>query len=189
MKKSIGAQTILHPHPVLVVATYNEDGSGNMATVSWAGICCSRPPCVAISLRAATKTHKNLAARQAFTVNIPSERYVAEADFVGIVSGWQEDKFARTGLTLVRSEEVDAPYIAEFPVSLECKVVNTAKLGLHTQFVGEIMDVKAHEEVLGEGGLPDIEKVRPIIYATGNSAYYAVGKGLGPAFSHKEFGK
>ena len=153
MKKSLGAKTILYPTPVLVVGTY-DDRKPNVMTVAWGGICCSVPPCVAVSLRKATYSYGNIVRRKAFTVSVPSERHVKEADYFGIASGRNEDKFAATGLTPVRSELVDAPYVKEFPLMLECRLVHTFELGLHTQFVGEILDVKIDEEVLEQGRRP-----------------------------------
>ncbi len=179
MKKSIGKDSIIHPNPVLIVGTYDEKGTPNIMNVAWGGICCSRPPCVAISLRKATYTYANIERTKSFTVNIPSVSYIKEADYVGTYSGRDENKFKTLGLTPVKSDKVNAPYIAEFPFSLECQLKQTTELGLHTQFIGEILDIKAHEEILGENGLPDIEKVKPFIYATGNMAYYEVGKFLG----------
>ena len=149
-------------------------------------ICCSNPPAVAVSLREATKTWQNIKRQGAFTVNIPSRRYLKEADFVGVVSGRDVDKFAKTGLTAVRSVLVNAPYVEEFPLVLECKVINTVPIGLHTQFIGEILDAKADESVLGANGLPDIEKVKPVCYATGNQAYYAIGEVLMKAFTTRD---
>jgi len=183
MKRSVGAKTVLYPTPVLVVATYDQAGKPNAMTVAWGGICCSRPPCVAIALRPATYTYGNIVARRAFTVNIPSEAHVREADYFGIASGAKEDKFAATGLTPVRSELVDAPYIEEFPFALECRLLHAFEIGLHTQFVGEIVDIKADESALAEDGGLDIERVRPILYAPGNQAYYAVGTRVGEAFT------
>jgi len=98
-----------------------------------------------ISLRKATYSYGNIVERKAFTVNIPSEKYVKEADYFGTVSGRDVDKFKESGLTSVKSELVDAPYIQEFPLVLECKLIRTIEIGLHTQFIGEIMDVKADE--------------------------------------------
>ena len=183
MKKSIGAKTIIYPTPVLVVGTYDQAGKANVMTVAWGGICCSKPPCVSISLRKVTYSYGNIVERKAFTVNIPSEKYVKEADYFGLVSGKKEDKFSATGLTPVRSDLVDAPYIAEFPFSLECKLVHSTELGLHTQFIGEILDIKADESILVENKLLEIEKVKPILYAPGNRAYFSIGKCLGKAFS------
>lgn len=185
MKTSIGPRTILGPQPALVVGTYGADGRPNLATVSWAGICCSRPPCVAVSLRAATLTHGHVAARRAFTVNVPHERHVDVVDHVGTVSGRDEDKFAACGLTPVRSELVDAPYVAEFPVVLECRLVHTFELGLHTEYVGEILDVKADAEVLGPSGLPALSKVRPVVFSSAESTYYSIGEELATAFARR----
>jgi flavin reductase (DIM6/NTAB) family NADH-FMN oxidoreductase RutF len=121
--------------------------------------------------------------RQAFTVSVPSHGQVRQADYFGLVSGRTTDKFAATGLTPVRSELVDAPYVKEFPLVLECKVAHVFDLGVHTQFVGEILDVKADEDVLDDAGIPDILKVLPIVFSPGNRVYYGVGASLGHAFA------
>ncbi|MGA9098691.1 MAG: flavin reductase family protein [Methanotrichaceae archaeon] len=183
MKKSLGAKTIIYPTPVLVIGTYDKDGKANVMTAAWAGICCSAPPCVGVSLRKATYTYGNIMERKAFTVNIPSEDHVKQANYFGIVSGRDEDKLSKAGLTPVKGELVDAPYVKEFPLILECKLLNAVEIGLHTQFIGEIVDVKAEGDVLGDDGLPEIEKVGPIIFAPESWSYHGVGKNLGNAFS------
>ncbi len=183
MKKSVGPKTILYPTPVLIVGTYDKTGKPNVMTVAWGGICCSAPPCVSISVREATYTYASLLEQKAFTVSIPGEKHVKEADFIGIASGKDVDKFAVTGLTPVKSELVNAPYIDEFPLVLECKVVHSHKVGLHTLFVGEILDIKADESVLGEKG-PEIEKIKPFLWSPDyGRGYYGVGQYLGKAFS------
>ena len=189
MKKSFGAKTLVFPTPVWVVGTYDKNGKPNAMSAAWGGICCSRPPCVAVSLRKATYTYGNIVGRKAFTISVPSETHAREADYIGIVSGKNVDKFHAAGLTPVRSTLVDAPYVEEFPLVLECRLLHTFEIGLHTQFVGEILDVKAEESVLGEKGLPDIEKVRPILFDPEINTYHGVGKLLGRAYSiGKEIG-
>jgi flavin reductase (DIM6/NTAB) family NADH-FMN oxidoreductase RutF len=183
MKTSLGARTLLFPTPVLMVGTYDSDGKPNLMNAAWGGICCSQPPCVAVSLRKATYSWAGIAGRRAFTVGIASESRIVEADYVGITSGRDVDKFAATGLTPLRSDLVDAPYAAEFPVVLECRLLHTVEIGLHTQFIGEIVDVKADSDVLGEDGLPDILKIRPLVYDTAHKGYHGVGPLLGQAFS------
>lgn len=183
MKKSLGAKTIVYPTPVLVVGTYDAEGKPNVMTVAWGGICCSVPPCLAVSLRKATYSYANIVYRKAFTASVPSERHVKEADYFGIASGRNEDKFAVTGLTPVRSDLVDAPYVAEFPLVLECRLAHTFELGLHTQFVGEILDVKIDEEALTATGAPDLEKLLPMLFAPEIRTYHALGRHLGKAFS------
>ncbi|MDH7502710.1 MAG: flavin reductase family protein [Verrucomicrobiota bacterium] len=181
MKRSLGAKTIVYPAPVFVVGTYDSRGKANVMTASWAGLCCSRPPCVAVALRKATSTYANIVQRQAFTVSIPSEKYLKHTDYFGLVSGRDVDKFAATGLTPARSEIVDAPYVAEFPLVLECRLFKTIELGLHTQFIGEIMDVKADEDVIGLDGL-DMAKVQPFVFAPDTQFYYGIGAFAGRAF-------
>ena len=183
MKKSIGPSTVLLPHPVVVVGTYDENDKPNIMAVSWTGICCSEPPCVGIALREATYTHGAVKKRQAFTVCIPSEKHVVEADYVGLASGREFDKFAKAKLTPVKSETVDAPYVEEFPLALECKLLHTLELGLHTLFVGQVIDIMAEEDVLTEKDLSDIDKVKPFVYAShGTMNYHSIGGELGRAF-------
>lgn len=181
MKTSLGARTIIVPTPVWVIAAYDDTGRPNAMTASWAGMCCSQPPCVAVSLRRATYTYGCLLARRAFTVNVPGAGQVVEADYLGIASGRDTDKLAVAGLTAVPSTLVDAPLIAEFSLTLECRLVHTLELGLHTQFIGEILDVKADREVLDERGLPDPLRVAPMIYAPEVRRYYGIGAELGQA--------
>jgi flavin reductase (DIM6/NTAB) family NADH-FMN oxidoreductase RutF len=183
MKKSIGAITFVLPTPVWMVGTYDEQGKPNVMTAAWGGICCSKPPCIGISLRKATYTYGNIMGRKAFTVSVPSETHAKEADYFGIVSGKNVDKFAAVGLTPVKSDLVDAPYVKEAPLILECKVIGTNEIGLHIQFIGEIMDVKADETVFEDTGLPDIEKVKPIVYCPEVRTYYGIGEYIGKAYT------
>jgi flavin reductase (DIM6/NTAB) family NADH-FMN oxidoreductase RutF len=181
MKKSLGAATLIYPTPVWIVGTYDSEGRPNLMTAAWGGVCCSKPPCVAVSLQKVRHSYAAIMQRRAFTVSVPSQDQVKLADFLGMVSGKNEDKFAATGLTAVRSDLVDAPYPAEFPLVLECRVLHILEIGLHTQFVGEILDVKADESIL-EGGQPDITKLRPIIYAPGARTYHGLGEFLGKGY-------
>ena len=183
MKKSLGAKTLVYPAPVWVVGTYDREGKPNVMTAAWGGTCCSAPPCVSVSLRKATYTYTNMIERKAFTINVPSEKYVREVDYFGLVSGRNVDKFSETSLIPVKSDQVDAPYVKEFPLVLECKLLQAFELGLHTQFIGEIVDVKADESILGDGSLPDIKKIMPFIYDTGMRFYYGIGQYLGKAHS------
>ncbi len=182
-KKSLGSKTIVYPAPVLIIGTYDKSGKPNIMTAAWGGICCSKPPCVTVSLRQARHTFDAAMENQAYTINIPSEKYVEECDYFGIASGKNRDKFADTGLTPVKADFVNAPYIDEFPLVLECRLIKTIDLGAHTQFIGEIADVKADEAILDQNGLPDINKVKPIIFAPEISMYYGLGDMLGKAFS------
>jgi flavin reductase (DIM6/NTAB) family NADH-FMN oxidoreductase RutF len=182
MKRSLGPKTLVYPTPVFVVGTYDQNGKPNVMTAAWAGICCSQPPCVAVSLRKATYSYGNIVHRKAFTLSIPSEEYLKQADYFGLASGSTTDKFAAAKLTPVKSTLVEAPYVGEFPMVLECRLTHTIELGLHTQFIGEILDVKAEEAVVGPGDVVDIKKVKPLVFAPDAQAYYGVGDFLSRAF-------
>jgi flavin reductase (DIM6/NTAB) family NADH-FMN oxidoreductase RutF len=111
MKKSIQPQALLFPNPVIVICTYDADGKPNAATFAWGGIASSAPPAISIEVQKPRYTYDALMNRKAFTANLVPAKYAAEADYFGLVSGRNVDKFAATGLTAVRSEVVDAPYI------------------------------------------------------------------------------
>jgi flavin reductase (DIM6/NTAB) family NADH-FMN oxidoreductase RutF len=175
-KKSLGASSLLFPTPALVIGTYDKNGKANAMTAAWCGISCSDPPCVSVSLRKATYTYENVMGLRAFTVNVPSEEMVEKVDYFAMTSGKNIDKFAATGLTPVRSKLVDAPYVEECPLILECQMVQAQELGSHTQFIGEIKDVKVSEEleVRSKEGL--INLIRPLLYAHDDHCYYSIGK-------------
>lgn len=167
----------------MVVATFNEDGTANAMTAVWGGICCTQPPCLAVSLRKETLTYANILQRRAFTVSLPSEDSLKEVDYLGLVSGREVDKLAAAKLSAFDSEVVDAPYVTEFPVVFECKLAHVLELGLHTQFVGEIIDVKAERGVLDHEGLLDTKRLRPLVFLPDRQAYYGIGSYLGQGFS------
>ena len=183
MKISIGAKTLLAAVPVLIVGSYDDRFQPNLMACAWGGICCSKPPCVNISLRKATYSYQNIVSRKAFTVNILFSNRVKEADFYGIVSGRDYNKFEQTGITPVKSDIVDAPYGKEFPMVLECKVMHQIEIGLHTEFIGEILDIKIEDVLLDENGNIAGSKLDPILYIPEIREYYTMGKCLGKGFS------
>jgi len=183
MKRSLGAKTFVYPAPVMMLGTYDEYGRATLMAAAWGGVCCSKPPCVSIALRKATYTYTNLMVRKAFTLGIPGEDQLREADYCGIYSGRDEDKLAALGLTAVKAERVDAPYAEEFRLVLECELRHHLELGLHTLFVGEVLDAKADEAVVAGDGKPDLAKLRPLVYAPVHREYHAWGDRLGKAFS------
>ena len=179
MKKSLGAKVVPVNAPVWLIGTYDKEGRANAATAAWAGICCSKPPCVNFSLRKATYSFSAVLERGAFTVSIPTESQAQAADYFGIASGRDVNKFAVAGLTATRGEMVDAPYVEEFPLVMECRLVHSHELGLHTIFVGEVLDVKCDEALIGDKNLPDVGKLKPFTYSPG--AYHGIGTFLGQA--------
>lgn len=183
MKKSLGAKTLAHPTPVWAVGAYDEKGKPNAMIAAWGGICSSEPPCLTVSLRPSRHTYAGIMKHRAFTVNVCIKDLAAEADYLGMASGKKEDKFEKTGLTPVRSDIVEAPYISEFPLIIECELVHTYELGVHTMLVGEIKDVKCDEDKLIDGKNPDVEKILPLIFIPGTRAYHTIGEHVGQAFN------
>ncbi|MDR1397883.1 MAG: flavin reductase family protein [Desulfarculales bacterium] len=182
MKKSLGARTLSFPLPAFLVGSYDEEGRANLMTAAWGGIVCSEPPCLAVAIRPSRWTFSAIVKNKAFTVSIPNSRLAAAVDYVGMFSGKDHDKFARTGLTPVKSDLVNAPYVDESPLIIECQLHNSLELGSHTLFVGCIADVKAEADLDFSRGSLDINEVDPIIYNSGGD-YHKVGASLGKAYS------
>jgi flavin reductase (DIM6/NTAB) family NADH-FMN oxidoreductase RutF len=176
VKKSIGKQSKIFPNPVLVVCTYDANGKANAATLAWGGIASSGPSAVSIAVQPKRYTYEALMSRKAFTVNLPTIEFAEQADYFGIASGRDVDKFAATGLTPIKSDLVDAPYIAEFPYVLECVVTHTLDLGMHTLFIGEIQDVKIDDSTM--------QFWKNILtYDAENREYLIPGKAVAKAFA------
>lgn len=183
-KRSLGPAPLLYPEPTLLIATYDSENKPNFMTAAWAGICVSDPVCLMVGIQPPRHTHDALLARKAFTVCVPSEKLVAETDFAGMVSGRKYDKFSACGFTAVKAEKVDAPYIAECPVVLECSFYNSQRIGTHTVVIAEVLDVKADEDCLDPTGtFPDMEKVLPIVFDCGSKNYYGIGKKIGQGWN------
>ncbi len=183
MRKSFGKKTISYPAPVYIVCSYDENGKANAMNAAWGGLCSSSPASICVSIRKERKTYDNIIKNNAFTINIPSSANAQAADYFGMVSGKDEDKFEKAALTPVKSDVVNAPYIDEFPVAIECSLLKTVEIGSHIQFIGEIQDVKISMDCLDENGDVDIRKVDPILFAPEIRKYYSVGEEVGNAFS------
>jgi len=182
MKKSFGAHPIAYPLPVFVIATYDANGKADIMVAAWGGICASEPPCISVTINPNHLTFKNIQETHAFTVSIPDKKYLEETDYCGMVSGRDRDKFLDTGLTPVRAEHVPAPYIGEFPVILECRLFALHEIGTARQIIGEIVDVKIDETVLGNDGKPDLRKIGTFAFDVMKMEYYTLGIPIGKAW-------
>jgi flavin reductase (DIM6/NTAB) family NADH-FMN oxidoreductase RutF len=179
-KKSIGVKSSVFPNPVFIVGTYDAAGVPNAVNLAWGGIASSGPEAVSIAVRPSRYTYENLMLKKAFTVNLPSAEYVKEADYFGLVSGRDVNKFEKTGLTATRGLYVDAPYIEEFPVNIECSVSHTLDLGAHMLFIGEIRDVRVDETLEGKDLFG---AARILTFDSLAAAYRAPGEIVEKAFS------
>ncbi len=175
MKVSLGPQAYALPSPVWVIGSYGVHEQPNIMVAAWGAVCCTLPPCLSISIRNNRATYAGIIEHGAFTVSIPSRDYLVEVDYAGMVSGVNSDKFSATGLTAVRSNLVNAPFVQEFPLSLECNLLHQLEIGSHTQFIGQVVDVKADSDILDNMDIPIASRIDPLISSAGERAYYALG--------------
>ena len=170
----------IFPMPVLMVATYNEDGSVNVMNAAWGTM--QERGIVALNLTETHKTVKNIKARGAFTVSIADAAHVAQADYFGVESGNRfAGKFARSGLTASKAEMVDAPVINEFPLCLECEFIEYQDGEYGCGVIGKVVNVTADEKVIVDGKI-DINLVNAIAFDPYTHGYYKVSGRVGEAF-------
>ncbi|MCI9514245.1 MAG: flavin reductase family protein [Oscillospiraceae bacterium] len=182
MKKDLGVKDYVFPMPVLMIATYCDDGTVDVMNMAWGGICDHDK--VALNISESHKTAENIKKRMAFTLSIADIPHLQAADFFGIASGNKmADKFARSGLHAVKSEKVDAPVVEEFPLTLECRVMEYHHTDYGFRVVGEIINVLAEESVLDEKGKVDPKRLNAFVFDTFQSGYYAIGEKVGQAWS------
>ncbi|MBQ4526863.1 MAG: flavin reductase family protein [Clostridia bacterium] len=180
MRKNYGAKAMLYPMPVLIIGSYDENGTPDAMNAAWGGI--SEETQISICVSEDHKTTKNILARGAFTVSVADAENVVACDYVGIVSGNKEpDKIKKTGWTVLKSEFVDAPLFEELPMALECKLISYDEESC--RLVGEIVNVCADERILNAEGKIDLEKFSPITYDPVHHTYRKLGEVVGQAFS------
>lgn len=185
MKTTFGPQKILFPCPVALVVTGNMDNA-NIATIAWVSLLTSVPPSLGISV--GTKGHSGelIKKNKEFTVNIATVDIMPEADYCGISSGKDIDKFAETGLTKMPSKVVKAPIIRECPLNLECRLVSATMVGRTNHFIGEIVETHIDTDTLKDPekyGSVDISMFNPLIYIGGAREYRRIGEKVGDAYS------
>ena len=179
MKKSFGKQTWLYPMPVLIIATYDENGNPDAMNAAWGGIHDTNQ--IGICLDKSHKTTKNIAIKKAFTVSFADAEHVKACDYVGIVSGNDEkDKIKKAGFTVTKSEFVDAPVINELPMVLECELLSMSDQSDY--ITGTIVNVSCDEDYLTDGK-PDVSKIKPLCYDPVSHNYNVIGEVKGKAFS------
>ncbi len=176
-KISFKPGNMLYPLPVVMVSVADQAGHTNIITVAWAGTVCTNPPMVSISVRPSRYSYHMIEETGEFVINLTTRALAYAADYCGVKSGRDVDKWKETGLTPVKSDIVKAPCIAQSPVNIECRVVRKEQLGSHDLFLAEVAAVHADEQYMDEKGGFHLEKANPVVYSHGG--YYDLGDKLG----------
>ena len=180
MRQKLNITEGIFPMPVLMVATYNDDGSVNVMNAAWGTM--QERNTVALNLTETHKTVQNIKKRGAFTVSIADAAHVKEADYFGMESGNKvTDKLAKTGLTASKAETVDAPVINEFPLCLECEFIEYQQNEYGCGVIGKVVNVTADERVICDGKV-DMSLVDAIAFDPYTHGYYRVSERVGEAF-------
>ena len=181
MRKDFGKEAAVFPLPVFIIATYDENGRADAMNAAWGGKCGKTR--IALNIGAGHMTTENIRRKKAFTVSFATKDTVVISDYFGVESGKNADKIAKSGVHVRKSAFVDAPVIEEFPLTLECEVVEDDEAVSGHRVVGKIVGVLANDSVLDADGKPDIAKLRPLTFDTFHNGYYALGEKVGQAWS------
>ena len=182
MKKDLGLVQAVYPMPVLMVAAYDANEKVNVMNVAWGQICDMDK--IILFIGKGKKTWLNIQESKAFTVSLADEAHMDVADFFGIASGNKiDDKFERTGYHATKSDKVNAPIIEEFPVVMECELLEFFEDEHIDGIVGKIVNVKANEEVLDENGKVNPVKANLLMFDQFQSGYYVTGEKVGQAWN------
>ena len=171
------ASNMLYPVPAVLVGCRDEEGRDNLMTAAWAGTVCSDPVMVSVSIRKERFSHDIIENTGEFTISLTTTGLARAADYCGVRSGRDVDKFKEMKLTRLESAVIRAPGVAESPVVLECRVKQIARLGSHDMFVAEVVNVSVDERFLDGKGRLELEKADLIAYSHGE--YFALGKKIG----------
>ncbi len=184
-KLNLKPRAMMYPSPAVIASAYDEEGKADSCTLAFAAMCSHQPPAVMIAINstAKRKTLRSILERKEFVLGFPTIDQVAETDYIGMASGYDVDKIEKVGFTTKKAEKVNAPIINEMKVSVECKVMNIVEVGSHTQITGEILNIQADEDVIGEKGKIDLKLLNPIVYDDVLYDYYQVGDKIADAFN------
>ena len=180
--KSFGQKSWMLPQPVLIIGTYNSDGTPNAMNAAWGGQWDAKEIVISMGAHATTE---NLARCNDFTVAFATKDTMVASDFVGIVSAKNDpEKMLKTGWTAIKADNVNAPVFTDFPMTLECRIlrkIDESEEGYY--IVAEIVNILVNEEYLAEDGKPNVEKMQLITYDPVHHGYISLGERVGNAFS------
>ncbi len=180
--KSFGQKPWVLPQPVLIIGTYNSDGTPNAMNAAWGGQWDSKEIMISMGKHATTE---NLARCGEFTVAFATKETLVAADFVGIVSAKNcPEKMQKTGWTTIKAESVNAPLFTDFPMTLECRIlrkIDESEDGYN--IIAEIVNILVDENYLAHDGKPDVERMQLVAYEPVHHGYLAMGGRVGNAFS------
>ena len=176
-KQSWKPGNMLYPLPVVLVSAADEEGNTNVLTVAWAGTVCSAPPMVSVSIRPDRHSYRMIKETGEFVINLTTEELAYAADYCGVVSGRDADKFKNMHLTPVKGDVVKAPLIKESPVNIECIVKDIKSLGSHDMFIAQVAAVHVDEKYMDTKNKFHLEDAHPIVYSHG--IYMSLGKKIG----------
>lgn len=170
--------TMLNPVPAVMVSCGTFPNQNNIITVAWAGTVCSKPVMCSISIRKERFSYSIISSTQKFVINLVPESLVRIADWCGVKSGKDFDKFAHTGLTPQKAETNDCPIIVECPVNIECSVTQIIPLGSHDMFLAKVDSVSVDENLIDKKtGALNLQNANLLAYSHGK--YYSLGNEIG----------
>ncbi len=168
---------MLYPVPAVMVSCMRQGEKPNIITIAWAGTICSSPAMLSVSIRRERYSYDIIKETGEFAVNLVTADLVRAADYCGVKSGRDVDKFADMKLTPCSLTNISVPAIAESPVILSCKVTEIKPLGSHDLFLAEVVGVTVDSRYMDEQNKFHLNQSKLITYSHGE--YFELGKKVG----------
>jgi len=184
MKTALGPNRLSIPFPTVLVVTGSME-KANIITIAWISMLTGTPPTLGISIGSKGYSGEQIISNRGFSVNIATVDFMEEADYCGIISGRDTDKFKDTGFTKMSSSLIQSPIIKECPINFECRLIDAQMTGTTNHFIGEIVETHVDTDKLadtGKLGSLNIEAVNPLIYFSGVREYWKLGEKIGDAY-------
>ena len=182
IRQSLGPCVTFFPQPTTLIGSVDAGGRFDLMTASWVGIVSKTPPTMAVALNRSRQSFANIMASREFSVCVVPEHLMAAADFCGLASGRDHDKFKLAGLTPEPATRIKAPLVAESPLCVECRVAGEVTLGDYQLILGEILDIQVAADAVGEEGRIDPQAIAPLVYLGGVREYWSLGRKVGTAY-------
>ena len=168
--------TMVSPVPPVMVSCGSME-KPNILTIAWTGIVNTIPAMTYISVRPERHSYPLIKESGEFVINLTTRNLTWAADYCGVKSGADTDKFAACKLTPQPASQVSTPLIKESPVNIECRVEQVIPLGSHHMVLARIVAVNVDEVLVDANGKLHLDKGGLVAYSHGE--YFALGEKLG----------
>lgn len=152
-------QSCLNPKPNVLVSCRSLNGENNVLAVAFCGNCSYAPPMIMVGIVPTRYSYQMIKESGCFVVNLVDIGNKELFDYMGSHSKRDGDKLKAMNVRLEEGKKVKAPILADCPVNIECKIVDSIVTGSHEMFIGKIEYVHADAKLVDGKGAIDFSQI------------------------------